>query len=257
MRPDKISILGVQVHRVNMEDSIKLFKKFISDNGKHQICVPNVYTTILMQNDEELKKIHNSCSLAIPDGMPLVWVSKLYGKPIPERISGSDLFQKFAEVAAQRGYKFFFLGATPETIKKMTMKMKEEYPSLKIVGIYSPPFMKEFSEEENQKMIEIINKTKPDVLWLGLTAPKQEKWIGRNLHLLEVSVAVGVGAAFDFIAGKVKRAPDWMQKIGLEWFYRLRQEPKRLWKRYLIGNTIFIWLVIKELVKTKLFKKMK
>jgi N-acetylglucosaminyldiphosphoundecaprenol N-acetyl-beta-D-mannosaminyltransferase len=252
MSLDKIQILGVQVNSVNLEDSIKLIEKFILEKGKHQVCVPNVYTTVLMQKDDELKKINNSCSLAVPDGMPLVWVSKLYGKPIPERVTGSDLFQRFAKVAAQKGYKFFFLGAAPDTVKKMTVNLEEKYPLLNIVGTYSPPFLKDFPEEENHKMIGIINKTKPDVLWVGLTAPKQEKWIGRNLDKLNVPVSIGVGAVFDFMAGKARRAPNWLQKIGLEWLYRLCQEPGRLWKRYLVGNSIFIWGVMKEFVKMQI-----
>lgn len=253
MRPDKIKILDIQFHCVNMEDSIKLIEEFIADKGKHQVCVPNVYTTVLMQKDDEFKKFHNSCSLAVADGTPLVWLSRLYSKPIPERVAGPDLFKEFIKRTARKGYNFFFLGTTTPLLKKMIENLKEKYPSLKIAGYYSPPFMKEFPEEENQKMIKIINKAKPDVLWVGLTAPKQEKWIGSNLDRLDVPVSIGVGAAFDFVAGSVRRAPNWIQKIGLEWFYRLCQEPKRLWKRYLIGNTIFIWLVLKEFVKLRIF----
>ena len=255
MMPNKIKILNVQFHRVNMKDSIKLIEKFISDKKKHQVCVPNVYTTVLMQKDDELKKIHNSCSLTVTDGMPLVWVSRLYSKPIPERVAGPDLFQEFFKRTVQKGYSSFFLGSTPSSLKEMIRNLKEKYPSLKIAGIYSPPFMKEFPEEENQKMIKIINKAKPDILWVGMTAPKQEKWIARNLDKLDVPVSIGVGAAFDFIAGRAKRAPTWMQKISLEWFYRLCQEPERLWKRYLVGNTTFTWLVLKELVKLRILSK--
>jgi len=251
----EVHILGIKIHRVSLNDAIELIEKFISGDGKHQVCVPNVWTTVLMQKDEEFKEIHNNSSLAIPDGTPLVWVSRLYGKPIPERVPGPDLFKEFTKVSTKKGYKLFFLGSTKNALKEITLKLKEKYPSLKIVGTYSPPFMKEFSEEENQKMIEMINKAEPDVLWVSLTAPKQEKWIGKHLSQLNVPVSIGVGAAFDFVAGKVKRAPKWMQKIGLEWFHRLIQEPTRLWKRYLIGNTVFIWLVINELIKIKILKK--
>ncbi len=255
MKPSKVSILGVQVHRVTMADALALIEEFISSREKSQVCVPNVYTTVLMQKDEEFKRIHNHCSLAIPDGLPLVWVSRLIGQPIPERVAGPDLFEKFSEIAAQKGYRCFFLGASPDTLEKMSEKLRARFPGLNIVGTYSPPLMDEFSEEENQKIIGMVNEAKPEVLWVGLSAPKQEKWIGKNLNLLDVHVTIGVGAAFDFVAGKVRRAPRWMQKIGLEWLFRLCQEPRRLWKRYFIGNAIFIWLIIKNLAKDKFRKK--
>jgi len=255
MNLDEVWISGVKVNRVTMEDSINLLEKFIFNRENHQVCVPNAWTTVLMQKDREFREINNSSSLAIPDGMPLVWASRLYGKPIQERVSGPDLFQKFIEVASCKKYKFFFLGSSPDILEKLSSKLKKKYPGLKIAGTYAPPFSKSFSEEEDKKMIDMINMAKPDILWVGLTAPKQEKWIGKNINHLKVPVSIGVGAAFDFIAGKVKRAPKWMQKAGLEWFYRLYQEPKRLWKRYIIGNTLFIWLVIKELIKIKLQSK--
>lgn len=257
MKIDEVRILGTKVNRISMEDSIRIIEEFISDKEKHQVCVPNVWSTVLMQKDKEFREINNSSSLAIPDGMPLVWTSKFYGKPIQERVSGPDLFLEFSKVAAEKGYKFFFLGASPDILKKMTINLKEKYPSLKIVGTYSPPFAEEFSEEENRRMIEIINRAKPNILWVGLTAPKQEKWIGKHLNQLEVPVSIGIGGAFDFVAVRVKRAPRWIQKMGLEWFFRLCQEPNRLIKRYLVGNTIFIWLVIKEFISIRILRNKK
>lgn len=255
MKIDEVRILGVKVNRVTMTDSLKFIEELIADNKKHQICVPNVWTTVLSQKDEEFKRINNSSSLAVPDGMPLVWVSRLYGKPIEERVTGTDLFLRCTGFAAQKGYTFFFLGATEDTLRKMTTRLKEEHPPLNIVGSYSPPFSDEFQEDENKKIIEIINKAKPDVLWVGLTAPKQEKWIHKNLEKLDVQIAVGIGAAFDYISGQVRRAPIWVQKIGLEWFDRVLQEPKRLWRRYFVGNSLFVWLVIKEFFRIKILKK--
>lgn len=255
MIPEVVHILGAKVHRVSLNDSVELIEKFISDKKKHQVCVPNVYTTVLMQRDEEFKEIHNSSSLAIPDGMPLVWVSRLYGKPIPVRVSGTELFLESAKIASQKGYKFFILGGSPGIPEKIKKKLNEKYQTLKIIGTYSPPFVREFSEEETHRMISMINNVKPDVLWVGMTAPKQEKWIGKHLDKLQVHVAVGVGMAFDILAGEKKRAPKLIQNVGLEWLYRLCKEPKRLWKRYLIGNTVFIWLVIKEFLRVRILEK--
>lgn len=247
--------MGIKVNRITIEDSVKWIEKLISHPERHQICVPNVWTTVLAQKDLDFRKIYNSSSLAIPDGMPLVWVSKMYGKPIHKRISGTDLFFRFADCAAEKGYTFFFLGSTEDTLGRINETVKNKFPSLKILGFYSPPFLQEFPKEVNERMIEIINDAKPDVLWVGMTAPKQEKWIYENLERLDVHVAIGIGAAFEYVAGKLKRAPEWMQNTGLEWLYRVGQEPRRLWKRYLVGNTMFVWLVMKEFVKMKVFKK--
>lgn len=242
-------INGIKIHQVNLNEAISQIESFIRRGNKHQVCVTNVYSLVLMQKDEGLRRVNNSSSLVIADGMPLVWVSRLFGQPIPERISGSDIFYGLCKIAAKKQYKFFFLGSTIETLNKMCSNLGKCFPDLQIVGAYSPPFKRKFSEEENSKMVEEINKTHPDILWVGMTTPKQEKWIYHNLDKLNVPVAVGIGAVFDFIAGKVKRAPKWMQKYSLEWLFRLSQEPRRLWRRYLIGNPIFLWLVGKELIK--------
>ncbi len=250
-----VRILGVRVDRVTMTDALKLIEEFISDDKKHQICVPNVWTTVLAQKDAAFRSIYRSSSLSVPDGLPLVWASRLYGKPIEERVTGTDLFLQCAVIAAQKGYTFYFLGATESTLNAMTAKLKREYPTLNIAGSFSPPFSDEFNQEETNKIIDMVNRTKPDILWVGLTAPKQEKWIHQNLERLDVQIAVGIGAAFDFLSGRVRRAPLWVQKIGLEWFDRVLQEPKRLWKRYLVGNSLFVWFVIREFFRIKVMKK--
>lgn len=247
-------ISGVKIHQANLNKAISQIESFISSNDKHQVCVTNVYSVAMMQKDEEFKKINNSSSLVVADGMPLVWVSRLYWQPIAERISGSDIFYELCKIAAKKEYRFFFLGSTTEILNKMCLNLGEHFPNLQIVGTYSPPFKRKFSEEDNSKMIEEINKTHSDILWVGMTAPKQEKWIYYNLGKLNVSVAVGIGAVFDFIAGKINRAPKWMQKIGLEWLFRLIQEPRRLWRRYLIGNAIFILLVLRGVFKKAFLK---
>lgn len=241
-------IAGVKIHRVSLKETIRQIENLLR-SCKSQICVTNVYSIVMMQKDGKFKQINNSCSLVVADGMPLIWASKLLGPPIPERITGSDLFYELCKIAVQKQYKFFFLGSTNEVLNNMSIKLKRQFPNLQIVGTYSPPFKKTFSEVENKEIIEKINASSPDILWVGMTAPKQEKWIYYNLDKLNVKVAIGIGAVFDFVAGTVKRAPKWMQKIGLEWLFRLIQEPKRLWKRYLIGNTIFIWLVLKEFIR--------
>ena len=246
-----IEIIGIRIHQLNLKEAISQIESFIRSGDKHQVCVTNVYSVVTMQKDEEFRKINNSSSLVVADGMPLVWVSKLYGQSIPERVSGSDILYRLCKIAVKKQYKLFFLGSTKETLDKMCSNLAKSFPGLQIVGVYSPPFKDCFSEADNSIMIDKVNEAKPDILWVGMTAPKQEKWIYHNLDKLNVQVAIGIGAVFDFVAGKVKRAPKWMQKIGLEWLFRLTQEPRRLWRRYLVGNTIFIWLVLKEFVRTR------
>jgi len=244
-----VNILGTGFSRINMKDTLKTIEKFITNSRKSQVCVTNAYSLVLMQKDKEFKDITNSASLIVTDGKPLVWISRLYGEPIPERVAGPDLVYELSKTSAKKGCRLFFLGSNSTTLERMVENLKGMFPSLRIAGVYSPSFKSQFSERENEEIISLINKVKADVLFVGLGAPKQEKWIWEHKNELQVPVLIGVGAAFDFIAGTVKRAPNWMQKCGLEWLFRLCQEPARLWRRYLIGNLIFLWLVGKELIK--------
>lgn len=247
-----IRILGIRFARTNIEDALKVVEELIADGRKSQVCVTNAYSLILMQKDKKFKDITDSAGLVVADGKPLIWISKLYGEPIPERVAGSDLVYGLSKKSSEKRYKLFFLGSNPTTLGKMVKNLEKMFPFLQIAGVYSPPFKKQFSERKNEKMIALINKARPDVLFVGLGAPKQEKWIWEHESELEVPVLIGVGAAFDFVAGTVKRAPKWMQKYGLEWFFRFCQEPRRLWKRYLVGNPIFLWLVVKEFLKVRM-----
>jgi len=242
-----VNILGTKISIVNMRSVLKELENEIKakQSQAQMVCVPNVHSVIIATKDQEFRKILNSAPMAVPDGMPLVWVSRFLGKRIPERVSGPDILYAFSKIAAKKGYSFFFMGAAAGTADKMAKELKREHPFLKVVGTYSPPYGK-FSREENRRIIEMVNKAKPDVLWVAMTAPKQEKWIWMNKMALKIPVAVGVGAAFDFLSGNVRRAPVWIQKAGLEWLWRLIQEPKRLWKRYLVDDMKFFWLVFKQ-----------
>lgn len=254
-KTEKEELFGIRFDPLTKKRAVELVKNFIEGKEKYQLCFVPVYSIVVAQKDEEFKFALNSSSLVLADGMPVVWGSKLFGKPLPERIAGCDFFMEFCRVASEKQYAFFLMGATEEILSNMCSNLKREFPSLHIVGTYSPSFRKEFSEEDNLIMINKINESKPDILWVGMSAPKQEKWIFQNLEKLDVKVAAGIGAAFDFIAGAKRRAPKWMQRIGLEWFWRLIQEPRRLWKRYLIGNALFLWLVLREFIKIKLLKR--
>lgn len=239
-------ILGLNVAVTNMKETIQ----YIEDNletlrGKY-ICITNVHTTVMSYENEEYKNIQNNSALILPDGNPLSSISRKRGYKEAQRVTGPDLMGEIFKISEEKGYKHYFYGSTEDTLKLLKIKLKEKYPKLNVVGMYSPPFKPEVSLESDEKLKE-INNLKPDFIWVGLGAPKQEKWM--NIHKDKLNgIMIGVGAGFDYFADKIKRAPKWMQKNSLEWFYRFLQEPKRLFKRYFVTNAKFIWL-------TKLAKK--
>jgi len=243
---DKISLLGVPIDNITMEETICNIEKYISEGYAKSIFIPNVDCLIKFQKDRDFKNVYRSCDLVLPDSYLFLWAGKFLRTPFKEKVAGSDLFPRFCEFAAKKGYKIFLLGAGPGVAKKAGENLKQKNPGLEIVGTYSPSYGFETDESENQKIIKMIQLAKPDVLFVGLGAPKQEKWIYKYKEQYKVPVSIGVGASFDFIAGNVKRAPQWMSNYGFEWLWRLFQEPKRLWKRYLIDDVPFFYLILKQ-----------
>jgi len=244
LNSDFIPIITVNISKDNLIDTINKFIDFIKKNQKRRICVIPVNNIIATRRDKNLYKIYNTSDMNLPDGIPLIWASKFLGNPISGRVTGLDLLPQFSKVAAEKGFTFFLLGAKEGVAKKLSEELISKYPALKVLGYYSPPYSDKFSYEENQKIIHMINSLKPNVLWVSLTAPKQDIWIYENFDKLQINIAIGVGGAFEVTAGLIKRAPIWMQKNGLEWFYRFLQEPRRLFKRYFIEAPKFIPLVI-------------
>lgn len=231
----KINIMGVNIAAINMEWLINFTNKNIYKLKHQYICVSNVHTTVMAYENSEYKNIQNSAILAIPDGGPLSSVGRKRGCSNMSRTVGQDYMKEMFK----GNYKHFFYGSTDGTLNKMRSNLIKNYPNIEIVGMYSPPYRKLTSNEDNE-IIDIINKTNPDFVWVGLGAPKQENWMYDHKEKIN-SLMVGVGAAFDYLADNIKRAPRWMQKRNLEWLYRLIQEPKRLFKRYFVTNTKFIW----------------
>ena len=251
----QFSFAGIKINNLNMQEAINKIEALIKEGRPSYIVTPNAAHIVLLQKDAEFRKVYENAALVLADGMPLIWVSKFLGVPLKEKISGSDLVPKLCEVSAKKGFKVFLLGGRPNAALKSAKNLKKKYSGLQIAGIYSPPFGFEKDKTENDTIIKMIVRSKPDILFIGLGAPKQEKWIYAHYKELNIPVSIGVGGTFDFVAGIVKRAPKWMQEVGLEWFFRFLQEPKRLWKRYLIGNTIFTWLVLKTLFKGKIARR--
>ena len=245
--PDlKVSLLGVQIDSVTMNQALQRIEEYIKNQGYIYITTPNVHHLILLRKDEDFRSVYRDASLVLPDGVPLLWAAKFLGVPLKEKISGSDLFPVLCAVAAERGYKVFFLGGREGAAQKAAEVLKRRYGSLQVSGWYSPPLGFENNDVENEKIIKMIKEAKPDILFVGLGAPKQEKWIYRFKDQYQVPVSIGIGVSFEFIAGMVKRAPLWMQHSGLEWFWRLMMEPRRLWKRYIIDDMSFFWLILKQ-----------
>ncbi len=233
------NIMGVNIAAINMEWLLDYLEKNISEIKGDYICVSNVHTTVTSFEDAAYCAIQNGGLMAIPDGGPLSTVGQKRGHKNMERTTGPSLMGEIFEISAKKGYRHYFYGSKEETLELLQKKLMEKYPEIQIAGMYSPPF-RPLTEEEDKVIIERINETKPDFVWVGLGAPKQEKWMAAHQGKID-GLMLGVGAGFDYYAENIKRAPMWMQKHNLEWVYRLVQDPKRLFKRYWSTNTKFIW----------------
>lgn len=233
------NIMGVNIAAINMEWLLDYIEKNLSKIKGDYICVSNVHTTVTSYEDATYCKIQNGGLMAIPDGGPLSTVGQKRGYKNMERTTGPSLMGEIFEISAKKGYRHYFYGSKEETLESLYQKLSKNYPGIQIVGMYSPPF-RPMTEEEDIVIIEKINGSNPDFVWVGLGAPKQEKWMGAHQGKIN-GLMIGVGAGFDYYAENIKRAPMWMQKHNLEWVYRLAQDPKRLFKRYWSTNTKFIW----------------
>ncbi|WP_226897200.1 WecB/TagA/CpsF family glycosyltransferase [Paraclostridium bifermentans] len=241
----RMTFLNTEVDNVTLDESIEIIDGYIKDGKPRYVVTPNVDHIVKLEEDLEFQNVYRDADLILTDGMPLIWISKWLKRPIKEKVSGSDLFPKVCELAANKGYKVFLLGAGEGVAAQAASNLKSKYKGLNIVGVYSPPYGFEKNEKEISKISDIINQSKPDVLAVGLGAPKQEKFLYNYKDKLNVPVSLGIGASIDFEAGNVNRAPKWMQKSGLEWFYRLCKEPRRMYKRYLVDDTKILKLAIR------------
>ncbi|MDO5292480.1 MAG: WecB/TagA/CpsF family glycosyltransferase [bacterium] len=231
-----MKFLNTELDNLTMEEAIDQIEVLIKNKKPSYVVTPNVDHIVKLEQDEEFKKIYEDASLILPDGKPLLWIAKRMNTPIKEKVSGSDLFPKLCERASEKGYRMFFLGAKEGIAKQAAENLTKRFEGLEVVGTYSPSFGFEQKSDELNEIRNMIWKANPDILIVGLGCPKQEKFVHEYCKELGVPVALCLGASMDFEAGNIKRAPKWMQNVGLEWFYRLIKEPRRMFRRYLVDD---------------------
>src|SRR4051812_18732878 len=239
-----IAILGVPFENISTAETIETIDRMVASRQPHYLVTANVDFLVQAQQDVELRRILFDAHLVLCDGMPLVWASRLLGNPLPERVAGSDLVPLLIRIAAQKGYRLFFLGGTPESTAQAITRLKAEHPQLAAAG-YSPPF-NQLLEMDHGEIKRRIHEARPDFLFVSFGCPKQEKWVAMHYQSLGVPVSAGVGGTIDFLAGQLKRAPVWMQRTGTEWLFRMAQEPRRLLRRYVKDLWVFGWTILAQ-----------
>jgi N-acetylglucosaminyldiphosphoundecaprenol N-acetyl-beta-D-mannosaminyltransferase len=239
--PPTVDVLGVPIALTDYDRTMDWMDATIQQGRKGYVCVAATHTVVATQDDPELRAAVQGASLVVPDGQPVVWAMNALGHDLSHRVYGPDLMAKFCERSALTGARMFLYGGRNQgALVQLALNLRRRFPGLQVVGGYSPPF-RTLSEEEIDAVVEEINHARPDVVWVGIGVPKQEKWMAALRDRIDAPVLVGVGAAFDFHAGLVAQAPAWMQSAGLEWLFRLSKEPRRLWKRYLTYNPRFVY----------------
>ena len=238
---ERTNVLGVGVSAINMDLAVSTMDGWINSGDHQYVCVTGVHGVMESQSDAELRQIHNDAGLVTPDGMPMVWLSRKAGFDHVSRVYGPDLMLAMCERSVEAGFTHFFYGGNDGVADLLKEKLTERFPGLKVVGTHCPPF-RPLTEEEDAAVVAEINASGADVVWVGLSTPKQERWMATHVGKVNAAALIGVGAAFDFHAGLKKQAPVWIQRSGFEWFYRMVTEPRRLAKRYLVNNPRFLAL---------------
>lgn len=234
---ERLNVLGVGVSPVTMQKAVERINGWVRSRELRYVCVCPVHSIMECRRSEELRRIFNSAGMVTPDGMPVVWVARLSGHPEVSRVYGPDLM---LAVLGQQRHRHFFYGGGPGVAERLAESMKRRYPALEVAGFYGPPFAP-LDELCSPETADMINRAAPDIVWVGMSSPKQDQWMARMRPLLDAPVLIAVGAAFDFHSGTVMQAPRWMQRSGLEWLFRLVMQPRRLWRRYLVDNPWFLW----------------
>ena len=240
---DRVNILGVPIAAINITRAVEQIEHWINGDTRTFVTVADVHSVMESQADPVLKEIHRAAGMCVPDGMPTVWVGRFLGHRQMRRVYGPDLMLAVMRRSVEKGYTHFFYGGREGVPELLHDKLVARFPGLRVVGTLSPPF-RAMTEEEERKLQGLISELSPDIIWVGMSNPKQERWMAAHVGKLNAKVMIGVGAAFDFHTGRVRQAPRWLQNLGLEWFFRICAEPKRLWRRYLWVVPGFICLIV-------------
>ena len=242
---EQVNVCGVLIDAVDIPRARDEITRWITERTQHYVCVTGVHGVMESRADAELREIHNHSGLTTPDGMPMVWAGRWAGNRTIRRVYGPDLMLSVCERAAERGWSSYFYGAGEGVADQLAEKLSERFPGLKVVGTYSPPF-RPLTADEDEDIVRTINAAAPDLIWVGLSTPKQERWMAAHAGRLNAPVLLGVGAAFDIHAGLLRQAPRIFQRTGLEWLFRLVMEPRRLWRRYLYNNPAFLMAIVRQ-----------
>jgi N-acetylglucosaminyldiphosphoundecaprenol N-acetyl-beta-D-mannosaminyltransferase len=242
-----VNILGVDVCKMRMDEVLDLCDRHISQKRPLLLGVVNVAKVVNCRHDAELRRSVEEADVVVADGQPLVWLSRLMGDPLPERVAGIDIMLRLLQRGAERGYGVYFLGARDEVVRQVVETVQRQFPGVRIAG-YRDGY---FRPDEDQAVAQAIRDSGADILFVAMSSPRKENFLRQRRDYMQVPVCHGVGGSFDVVAGTTKRAPAWMQRVGLEWFYRVIQEPRRMWKRYLVTNTIFVFLSIHAVLQAR------
>jgi N-acetylglucosaminyldiphosphoundecaprenol N-acetyl-beta-D-mannosaminyltransferase len=243
-RPPRANVLGVEIDRLDMRETIARCEEIIARREPSQHLAVSATNVVALHDDVTLRDIARSCAIVSADGLGVVWASRLLGDPLPERVNAMDLMERLFEVAERKGYRIFILGATDQVLDAAAARLRERHAGLKLVG-YRNGY---FGDAENDAVVEQIRSARPDIVFAALPSPKKEYWLAAHRERLDVPLLIGVGGAIDVVAGVAKRAPRFVQRSGFEWFYRMIQEPRRLGRRFLVGNATFLLLLARALV---------
>ena len=244
--PARVDVLGIQVSAIDMPRALAMIDGWIARGERQYVCVTGVHGVMESQRDAELRRIHNEAGMVTPDGMPLVWLARRAGFSQVDRVYGPDLLLACSELSVRQGYRHFFYGGGAGVPELLAERLSRRFPGLRVAGTYSPPF-RPLLPDEDDELVTRLNAAGADIVWVGLSTPKQERWMHEHRHRLMAPVLIGVGAAFDFHAGVKRQAPRWIQRSGFEWLFRLAQEPRRLWRRYSYNNVRFVAGLLREL----------
>jgi N-acetylglucosaminyldiphosphoundecaprenol N-acetyl-beta-D-mannosaminyltransferase len=247
-------VLGVKVSAVNMHSAVELADQWVGAGNPGYICVTGVHGVMEAQSNSKLLQILNHAVLNTPDGMPMSWVGRLQGHSNMDRVFGPEFMYSMCRLSLSRGYRHFLYGGQPGVAEQLQKTLEKEFPGLQVVGTYTPPF-RSLNIEEEEVLLHQVQDARPHIIWVGLSTPKQEHFMAQYVQRLGVPLLVGVGAAFAYHTGKIRDCSPWIKRAGLQWLHRLAQDPKRLWRRYLRNNPVFIWNIALQLLKLRRYPR--